>query len=136
MKQGSGGLRGADEEILYSTLGCRKGGVTPLALINDSEKKVKWIVDNKIKDNTLVLVHPIQNDYTFEVKFVDILNFLNNPTIEYIDFNNLENENDDNKDTDQQNKKNTKVKKDKKVDNEEVELLGITYKREEDFPEW
>jgi len=42
---GSGNLRAAEAEALESILGCRKGVCNYFAMINDTEKKVKIIID-------------------------------------------------------------------------------------------
>lgn len=42
---GGGNLRGADENVLYDLLGCKKGMVNYFSMLNDTDKKVKVIVD-------------------------------------------------------------------------------------------
>lgn len=42
-------MRFANEEALNNILGCKKGNVNPLSIINDHEKKItKIIVDNNL----------------------------------------------------------------------------------------
>jgi len=58
---GSGNLRGADAESLENILGCRKGVVNYFAMINDTEKKVKIIVDQRLMDAEFASFHPMDN---------------------------------------------------------------------------
>lgn len=52
------------EEELKNILGLEKGEVTPLGIINDSEKKVEVVFDEKIKSFKRVGVHPNDNTAT------------------------------------------------------------------------
>ena len=61
LKVGSGNLRGADESVLDSLLGCKKGMVNFFALINDKERKVKFILDKKLFDAEWASFHPMDN---------------------------------------------------------------------------
>lgn len=58
---GSGNLRGADADALYKYLGCRKGMVNYLAIVNDVEKKVKVLYDKKLYDSKWQSFHPMDN---------------------------------------------------------------------------
>lgn len=58
---GSGNLRGADAEPLESILGCRKGVCNYFSMVNDVEKKVKIIIDQKLLDAEWVSFHPMDN---------------------------------------------------------------------------
>jgi len=61
LKVGSGNLRGADESALESLLGCKKGMVNFYSIINDKEKKVKLIIDQKLMDAEWASFHPMDN---------------------------------------------------------------------------
>lgn len=66
---GSGNLRGADPELLESTLGVKGGSVNIFALLNDKENKVKLVIDSTLLQNyDFVGFHPMQNDFTTAIK--------------------------------------------------------------------
>jgi len=58
---GSGNLRGADADVLYKILGCRKGMVNYLSIVNDVEKKVKVLYDKKVYEAKWQSFHPMDN---------------------------------------------------------------------------
>lgn len=63
-------IRGADLDTLKSMLGCEKGAVNVLSLINDSNNKVAVYVDDKIDQlasDALLCAHPMQNNATIEI---------------------------------------------------------------------
>lgn len=62
-KMGSRKLSFASEEELAELLGLTKGSVTPLGYINDSAKKVKFVLDSEFRGGT-VGVHPCDNTAT------------------------------------------------------------------------
>ena len=65
----NGDLRGADPEILESTLGVKGGSVNLFAIINDKDNKVKLVIDHTLLNNfEYVGFHPMQNDYTTAIK--------------------------------------------------------------------
>jgi Ala-tRNA(Pro) deacylase len=59
---GSANLRFADSGLLEPTLGILPGAVTPLAMLNDTEKKVKMYFDSKIFEFEKVIIHPLTNN--------------------------------------------------------------------------
>lgn len=61
---GSGRLSFGSEERLYDHLGVRPGSVTALALINDSEHRVNFILDKRLFDADIVNFHPLINTAT------------------------------------------------------------------------
>lgn len=63
-------------ERLIETLGVQPGSVTPLALINDAERRVQPVVDKGLLDHTTVNVHPLRNDATTNMKTDDLLKFM------------------------------------------------------------
>lgn len=68
-------LRLAKEEVLWDVLGVKKGQVSPFALINDTEQKVKKVImdQNLVKEEYLGL-HPLDNEETWEINtkgFID-----------------------------------------------------------------
>ena len=58
---GSGNLRGADLETLENVLGCRKGIVNYFSIVNDTEKKVKVILDKRLVEAEWASFHPMDN---------------------------------------------------------------------------
>lgn len=61
---GKANLRFADEETLQALLGVKRGAVSPLAVLNDTEKQVTFAVDKALLEQKLVNVHPLRNDRT------------------------------------------------------------------------
>jgi prolyl-tRNA synthetase len=57
----SGSLRAADNESLEKYLGCRQGMCNYFSMINDAEKKVKIILDNKLIEAKFASFHPMDN---------------------------------------------------------------------------
>jgi Ala-tRNA(Pro) deacylase len=56
----NGDLRGADPEILESTLGVKGGSVNLFAIINDKDNKVKLVIDHTLLNNfDYVGFHPM-----------------------------------------------------------------------------
>ena len=71
-------MRLADESILEEKLGVTQGCVTALALINDKEKHVRFIVDEVLVDGTFekVYFHPLDNAASVGISPQDFLKFL------------------------------------------------------------
>jgi len=61
---GSGRLSFGSEERLYDALGVRPGSVTALALINDPEHRVTFVLDKVLHDAQIVNFHPLTNTAT------------------------------------------------------------------------
>lgn len=61
---GSGRLSFGSEDRLYDNLGVRPGSVTALALINDPEHRVNFILDKRLFDADIVNFHPLVNTAT------------------------------------------------------------------------
>lgn len=66
----------ASEEDLDKYLGLKKGSVTVLGILNDTEKKVKVLIDKDIKEFKEVGVHPNENTATIFLKLEDIEHIL------------------------------------------------------------
>ena len=73
-----GGLRFADEAIMIATLGVAQGCCTALALFNDLEKKVKFVLDSAFLhgEHENVYFHPMVNTQTVGLKKADFKKFL------------------------------------------------------------
>ena len=61
---GSAKLSFGSEERLYEALGVRAGSVTALALVNDPEHRVRFVVDTALWVSDPVNFHPLSNDAT------------------------------------------------------------------------
>ena len=57
----SGSLRAADHESLEKFLGCRQGMCNYYAMINDTGKAVKILLDQKLLDADAASFHPMDN---------------------------------------------------------------------------
>lgn len=71
----SGNLRGADQERLFSLLGCRKGGVNLFSLMNDKDAlAVELIIDQSLLDQSgnYVAIHPMTNEATTAIHKEDL----------------------------------------------------------------
>ncbi|MFT4090628.1 MAG: prolyl-tRNA synthetase associated domain-containing protein [Asticcacaulis sp.] len=85
---GSGRLSFGSEERLFDALGVRPGSVTALALINDPEQKVRFVLDKRLYDAEIVNFHPLVNTATTALKQPTFRAFLErlNRKYQVIDF--------------------------------------------------
>lgn len=56
-----------------SLLGLIPGAVTPLGILNDSERKVKFFLDEELVNGGLIGVHPNDNTATVWLKTTDLV---------------------------------------------------------------
>jgi len=61
---GSGRLSFGNETLMYDTLGVRPGSVTALGLINDIDRRVTFVLDQRLWDADIVNFHPLINTAT------------------------------------------------------------------------
>lgn len=61
---GSGRLSFGNETLMWETLGVRPGSVTALGLINDSDRRVTFVLDQRLWDADIVNFHPLTNTAT------------------------------------------------------------------------
>lgn len=61
---GSGRLSFGNETLMYETLGVRPGSVTALALINDTDRRVTFVLDRRLWEADIVNFHPLTNTAT------------------------------------------------------------------------
>lgn len=145
-KEGNSGLRNAPSESLTELLNCIRGCVSPLGLLNDANKIVTFLIDHNLVMESNILVHPLQNDMTLEIKAETLFKLIDR-TYTVLDFANIvveedkgetDKEKEKKKDDNNKEKKGKDKKKKEEVveENEDNELIGITIKREENFPEW
>lgn len=72
-------LRFADENVMFDMLGVRQGCVTAYALVNDTQKLAKFIVDKTLLDQSKsksVNFHPLVNTATTGISCQDFKKFL------------------------------------------------------------
>ena len=61
---GSDRLSFGNEALMWETLGVRPGSVTALALINDTERRVTFVLDRRLWEADVVNFHPLTNTAT------------------------------------------------------------------------
>ena len=61
---GSDRLSFGNETLMWETLGVRPGSVTALALINDTDRRVSFVLDQALWDADIVNFHPLTNTAT------------------------------------------------------------------------
>ena len=73
---GSARLSFGREQILYEALGVRPGSVTLFALINDSARAVRVVLDKALFEHKTVNFHPLVNTATTAVSLTGMMAFL------------------------------------------------------------
>ncbi len=73
---GSARLSFASPDRLWSHLGIRPGSVSPLALINDTEGRVKVVLQEAMMAHEILNYHPLINDRTTAIHRDDLLRFI------------------------------------------------------------
>jgi Ala-tRNA(Pro) deacylase len=73
---GAGRVSFGSAERLMAHLGVIPGAVTPLALINDCEVRVRVVIDAGLLDHDPVNVHPLVNSMTTAMAPGDLLRFV------------------------------------------------------------
>jgi len=63
-------------ELLMATLGVPPGSVTPFALINDPDRKVRVVLDEEMLKQEPLNYHPLRNDRTIAVSAAGLLKFI------------------------------------------------------------
>jgi len=61
---GSDRLSFGNEALMWETLGVRPGSVTALGLINDTDRRVTFVLDQRLWDADIVNFHPLTNTAT------------------------------------------------------------------------
>lgn len=73
---GQGKLSFASDVRLKKYLGVEPGSVSPLGLINDTEKHVHLFIDEKLKDSERLTFHPNINTASLVISKADFLKFM------------------------------------------------------------
>lgn len=86
-------LRFADADLLWQYLGVKPGSVTPFALINDPEHKVKVVLDKTLLGFDTINAHPLENTATTSISLEDFKKFLQatGHEIQIVDFQTIGN---------------------------------------------
>lgn len=63
-------------ERLREALGVPPGSVTPLALLNDTDRQLRFVLDEKLTRCSTVNCHPLRNDMTTCLSPDDLLRFV------------------------------------------------------------
>lgn len=138
LKTGSGNLRGADESVLESVLGVKKGSVCLFSLLNDTEKKVSLLLDHRLANEcNHIGFHPMQNDATTSITKEDLLKIveLSGHKAEVVDFTKMVPQEEEKKAVKKEENKESKDKK-KAGEGPVGHELSIQYKKEENFSKW
>jgi Ala-tRNA(Pro) deacylase len=73
---GAGRLSFGRPELLMETLGVIPGAVTPFALINDTERRVRVVLDAAMLREDPLNYHPLANDATTTIATADFRRFV------------------------------------------------------------
>ena len=73
---GSDRLSFGSAERLWEYLGVRPGSVCPYAIINDTGRNVKILLDKSMMETDTVNYHPLLNTMTIGVKPADLIKFI------------------------------------------------------------
>jgi Ala-tRNA(Pro) deacylase len=63
----------ASPETLAAALGVLPGSVTPFAAFNDRERKVRFVLDGRIRQAATISAHPLVNTMTTTIAMADLL---------------------------------------------------------------
>jgi Ala-tRNA(Pro) deacylase len=63
-------------DLLYEVLGVRPGSVTPFALINDRDHRVRVVLDKAMLAHDPLNYHPLENHRTTAIAPADLLRFI------------------------------------------------------------
>lgn len=66
----------ASHDDLRAMLGVEPGSVTPLAILNDKQSRVKLIFDENIIAEEFINIHPMENTSTITIKLSDLRHFI------------------------------------------------------------
>jgi Ala-tRNA(Pro) deacylase len=73
---GSARLSFASADRLREVLGIEPGAVSPLALINDPDHRIRLVVHRPLLEEEALLLHPLENTATTAISGRDLLSFL------------------------------------------------------------
>ncbi|KAF8823014.1 prolyl-tRna synthetase (ProRS) [Cardiosporidium cionae] len=124
-------LRFADNDTLFSLLNVKPGAISPLALSEDSQLRVSFIVDDRLEAPGAVLVHPLHNFSSLEMESADLLRFAQEVNHPPVFLSIAEKESDKRMSNDGHPGENSTV-----MQIMEPNTIGIHCSKEENFAEW
>lgn len=62
-------------EALMELLGVSPGAVTAFGIVNDTEARVKFVIDGDLLQHDIINAHPLVNTATTSIKSADLLRF-------------------------------------------------------------
>jgi len=68
----------ASADALTNYLGLSKGAVSPLGVLNDTERKVEVIIDQELRSYERIGVHPNENTATLWLRPADLASIIQN----------------------------------------------------------
>ena len=71
-----GNVSFAKTEYLEDLLGISPGSVTPFALLNDSENKIDFYLEDKLYESEYINFHPLTNTATVTIKSKEFIEFM------------------------------------------------------------
>ena len=75
-KLGSGRLSFGKAELLEDALGVTPGSVTAFAILNDTEGRVRFVLDARLATEDIINAHPMINTATTSIARADLLTFI------------------------------------------------------------
>lgn len=72
----SGRVSFGKPEALMELLGVSPGAVTALGVINDTEGRVKFVINSALLEHEVINVHPLTNEATTSIASRDLLKFV------------------------------------------------------------
>jgi Ala-tRNA(Pro) deacylase len=73
---GSARLSFARPEVLLEVLGVEPGSVTPFGIVNDRDRRVTVVLDQRLLEPDILNFHPLINDASTQISPRDMLRFL------------------------------------------------------------
>ena len=73
---GSGRLSFGSHDRLMKYLGVIPGAVSPLAIVNDGEERVRVVLDRELLECECLNFHPLDNSKTTSLAVQDLMRFL------------------------------------------------------------
>ncbi len=66
----------AKPEIMLDVLGVMPGSATPFALLHDTQRRVRVIVDQRFTQGHTAVFHPLENRFSTILRVADLLRFI------------------------------------------------------------
>ncbi|AFZ80456.1 prolyl-tRNA synthetase, putative [Theileria equi strain WA] len=127
-------LHMGDEKDMEHILGVSRGSLSPFSLMNDTENKVRLLFDSRLKERKDIVAHPLHNEESIVMSLEDMTKFLREVNHEptFMPMNEQ-----DAAALGEPVAKPTEAKSAKQAaKSNDLNILGITVKKEENFAEW